>query len=194
MNIQIFEKIIELITPSFNRQRYQARHLRLKLFFEERERINKLNEPEEVKKILLNSAVSALTGTKYADIAELEYFLDRFNAYEFEVLYWAFVWNRLSYQVVKNSKGKILRLKILKSGKRKVVTLNIFVLIAMFGSPLAFYLERDGFISAFNSLFGLSQSILHIIFWIICLVCGVTIIKVFYDWTHWSELNKILED
>ena len=194
MNIQIIEKIIEFITPSFNRRRYQDRHARLKFFFEERERIKIINESDEVKKLLLNSAASALTGTKYADITELEYFLERFNAYEFEMLYWAFVWNRLSYQVVKNSKGNILRLKLSKKGKKKIITLNIVVLIAMIGGPLIFFLDREKFIASFNSTFGISESILHVIFFGICFVCMITILKLFYDWGHWNKLNKILEN
>ena len=192
MYLQIFEKAIELITPSYNRKKYLERHLRLKSFFEERERIKNLNESEEVKTLLLNSAISALTGAKNVDIKELEYFLDKFNAMEFELLYWTFVWNRAGYQVLKNSRGEIIRLKVSKKGKIKVLVMNLLVLFSMSFAPIMFYFKKDEYWRLFNSL-GASQIVTEIIYGVICVICGLTIVKLLNDWVHWKNLNKILD-
>lgn len=190
MNIQIFEKLIEIITPSFNRKKYQERHLRLKNFFEERRRIDNLNESDEIKYLLLNSAISALTGTKYANIDELDYFLDKFKGHDFENLYWAFVWNRFSYGVVKNSKGKVLSLKPTKRGKRNTILLNVITILSMSLSP---FLLRDQFNKIQVDWAPLSTTIIQTVYPLVCAICLITIIKVIHDWYHWNRLNQIIE-
>lgn len=191
MNIQIFEKLIEIITPSFNRKRYQERHIRLKYFFEERKRIQNLDESEDVKNLLVQSAISGLTGTKYADIDEFDYFVDKFKAHDFENLYWAFVWNRPSYQVLKNSSGKVLRLKPSKKGKRNIILFNFITIFFMSIAPFVF---RYKFNKTKLVIDVFSPSIIQTLYVILIVICGITIIKLIHDWYHWGSLNQIIKN
>lgn len=184
-----FEKFIYIITPSFNQSSNLKRYERLSKFFEERKRINNLNESQKVKTILLNSAAAALTGVRNAKIEELEYFLDTFDANDFEIKYWAFVRNRVSYIITKNSKGKILYIHSIKKGRIKIRTLNIFIITIMFLAPFAFLTQRESFLT----IPGVSDSIWNIFILGIIGVCVLIIIKAIYDWSYWSDLNEDLK-
>lgn len=192
--LQIFEKIIEMITPSFVRKKNLDRYERLKLFFNERDRIRKLNESPKVKQLLLNAATSALTGAKNAKIDEFEYFLEKFDTANVEDLYWAFVWNRASFRLSRNRNGKITYLHSVRKGRVQIRVLNSIMILFMVIIPGAFYADKDNFRNAFIEVTGLSSGTINLGYWIICLVCLTTIIKVLYDWYSWSDLNDLLKN
>ncbi|MDC4293855.1 hypothetical protein NQ625_17965, partial [Acinetobacter baumannii] len=97
IDINLIEKLREIITPSYNQSLNAKRSERLNKFFTERRRIQNLDEPDNIKLILLNSAAAELSGVKNAKFEELEYFLETSNADDFEMKYWAFAWNRAGF-------------------------------------------------------------------------------------------------
>ncbi|WP_373357813.1 hypothetical protein ACEN3H_12720 [Acinetobacter lactucae] len=189
IDLNLIEKLREIITPAYNQKLNAQRAERLNKFFEERRRIQNLDEPDNVKLILLNSAVAELSGVKNAKFEELEYFLETSNADNFEMKYWAFAWNRAGFIVSRDQAGKIIDISSTLSKRIKIIVLNLFLILAMSIWPFLFLIKKDPFISL-----GFTEGIWHIFIWGVSGFCLITILKVLYDWSHWHGLNMTLAE
>ncbi|BCX72034.1 hypothetical protein KTJ16_19955 [Acinetobacter bereziniae] len=189
----IFLKMIEIITPTFIRNICKNRFDRLKSFFDERKRILESNENEATKTILLNAAASALTGAKSAKIEELNFFLEKFNPNYFEGDYWAFARNRLTYEVTHNQNSEIVSIKSIKSERYKMYVINSIMIFVMGFVPLALYLKGNELKQGYHSITGIPTDFFTLTYWVICFICALTIVKILYDWTCWSDLNNLIK-
>ncbi|WP_332606371.1 hypothetical protein [Acinetobacter sp. ESBL14] len=189
----IFLKIIEIITPSFVRSLCKNRFDRLKVFFEERKKILDSGEDQATQTILLNAAASALTGAKNAKIEELNFFLKNFDPSSFEDDYWAFSRNRMTYRVIRDESSKITAIQSIKTERYKMYGLNVFLIFAMVFLPLALYYKSIELRQIYHTLTGIPIDVFTLIYWGICFICALTIIKILYDWTCWQDLNNLIK-
>lgn len=187
IDINLIEKLREIITPSYNQALNAKRSERLNKFFTERRRIQELDEPENIKLILLNSAAAELSGVRNAKFEELEYFLETSNADDFEMKYWAFAWNRAGFIVSRDESGKIIDISSTLIKRVKIRIVNIFLILAMSIWPFLFLIKKDPFINL-----GFNESTWHLFIFGISIFCLVTVVKVLYDWSHWQSLNMTL--
>lgn len=187
IDFNFFEKLREIITPTYNQALNAKRSERLNKFFMERKRIQNLDEPDNIKLILLNSAAAELSGVKNAKFEELEYFLETSNADDFEMKYWAFAWNRAGFIVSRDESGKIIDISSTLSKRIKIRILNLFLILAMSIWPFLFLIKKHPFLNL-----GLNESAWHIFIFGVSGFCLVTVVKVLYDWSHWDSLNMTL--
>lgn len=189
----IFLKIVEIITPSFLRSLYKNRFDRLKAFFDERKKILETGEDEATQTVLLNAAASALTGAKNAKIEELDFFLENFEPSSFENDYWAFARNRMTYLVIRDESSKIIAIQSIKSERYKMYGLNIFLIFSMVLMPSMLYYKSLEVRQAYHIITGLPVHVFTLIYWGICFICALTIIKILYDWTCWQDFNNLIK-
>ncbi|MEN8976698.1 hypothetical protein [Acinetobacter baumannii] len=187
IDFNFFEKLREIITPTYNQALNAKRSERLNKFFEDRTRIKSLNESEKVKQILLNNAAATLSGVKNAKYEELEYFLETSDTDDFEMKYWAFAWNRAGFVVSRDESGKIIGIHSTPGKKVKITIMNLFLMLSMCIWPFLLNFEREPFLNL-----GLTENMWNIFILIAIGFCFVTIIKILYDWSHWHDLNVIL--
>ncbi|ENX18135.1 hypothetical protein F895_00204 [Acinetobacter sp. CIP 64.2] len=187
IDFNLIEKLREIITPSYNQALNAKRSDRLNKFFTERRRIQNLDEPDNIKLILLNSAAAELSGVKNAKFEELEYFLETSNADDFEMKYWTFAWNRAGFIVSRDESGKIIDISSTLSKRIKIRILNIFLILAMSIWPFLFLMKKDPFINL-----GFNESAWHLFIFGVSTFCLVTVVKILYDWSHWQSLNMTL--
>lgn len=189
----IFLKIIEIITPTFIRTLCKNRFERLKIFFEERKKIIDSDENEATKTILLSAAASALTGAKSAKIEELNFFLEKFNPNYFEDDYWAFARNRLTYKIEYGAMNEITAIRSIAKEKYKMYGVNSFLIFIMFLVPSALYFKSIELKKTYHFITGLPIDFFTMLYWAICFFCGLTIVKILYDWTCWHDLNILIK-
>lgn len=189
IDFNLFEKLREFITSTYNQTLNAKRLERLNKLFDDRTRIQALKESEKIKQILLNSSSAALSGAKDAKFNELECFLETSDADDFEMKYWTFSWNRAGLVLSRDELGKIIDIYSTLGKRAQIIGLNLLLLLLLAMSiwPFLLIAEKELFITL-----GFSESIWHIFILVISGFCLVTVIKILYDWSHWHDLNVIL--
>lgn len=186
-------KVLELVTPEFTRKIHQKRFDRLEKFFETRKKIESSTDYSDVeKKILLNSAVSALTGAAFSNIEEFDFFIANFDPNNFENDYFAFARNRITYQIIESNDG----LKKIRNVKKQLYLMNflhLFIGVVFTLVPIGVLIKFHQILSSFEKDLNVPPSITTIAIWIILGVCLLTLVKIIYEWSCWSDLNKTIK-
>lgn len=186
-------KILELITPEFTRKIHRKRFERLEVFFEAREKIeSSITYTDDQKKILLNSAVSALTGAAFSNIDEFDFFVSNFDPNNFENEYFAFARNRMTYELIEEADGS-KKIRSIKKQKWLMHFLHIFIGIAFIFVSIAILIKFNQFTSAFEKDLNIPASITTIGLWVSLLICLLTLIKIIYEWSCWHDFNKLIK-
>lgn len=185
-------KVLELVTPEFTRKIHQKRFDRLENFFETRKKIESSTDYSDVeKKILLNSAVSALTGAAFSNIEEFDFFRANFDPNNFENDYFAFARNRITYEMIEDQFG-VKKIVIIKKQLWLMNFLHWFIGIVFTIVPMAILYKFNEILSSFEKDLKVAPSFTSIAIWIVLGVCLLTVVKIMYEWSCWRDLNKTI--
>jgi uncharacterized membrane protein YidH (DUF202 family) len=191
---EYFEKIIAIITPQYTRKIYLERSERLREFFKIREEIETSNQPEHVKTIQLNAAVSGLTGAKFSNIEEFDFFLENFDPNRFEEDYFVFARNRVTYETVRDEHGAIISIKSITRQRWSMTSLNCFLVIVFIFAAAGFIVNFHNFSKALNKDLGIPELVNASFFLGVLFICFLTIFKVIYEWDLWSGFNRYIKN